>query len=565
MKIYYDGHCPLCRNYVVYKKLRAQVKDLQLVDLRQNPEALRRLSRMGLDLDQGMVVEHNGSYYHGASAVSYIAGKIDGVDFFLKWELAAQICYPIMRIIRNIILFFMTKSPLSVKPEYAGIQVLSQLLGLFAFLHLLVYAFQFGHHLYITTYFIGLLGFFLFVKPHLKIVLIVIIITMVVDAILQAPVLSNHTILKNFFLLAVVVVALYSMLQAGGWESFFDGLLPIARSLLLIMYFFGVFHKINAGFLDPNYSCSAALWQTMPRVLNTYYFYGQSYLLMYGTLVIESLLILMLLLPRFRLWGIFLGSAFHVLLAFSGYALYATFSLLTVFLHFCFFSFRELECVALSPLYQEWLKLQKRPAGWVVVVLLFLPLGLLSWLGSYSLVAVPVFFYILFLMVVVWKARRLFPRAQSAGLASSYKLANLVSLFFFINCALPYLGMKTSQSMNMFANLHLEGGVTNHYIMPAPTGYLKDVVKIVSASGDVTLEYAADEGLWLVYYDLLNRLDRSRSAKVTFVRDGVETIDASYETVKFDALEILHSRFFRSWFHFNLVDMNSPKPCALDR
>src|SRR5690606_24843436 len=95
---------------------------------------------------------------------------------------------------------------------------------------------------------------------------------------------------------------------------------------------------------------------------------------------------------------------------------------------------------------------------------------------------------------------------------------NVVGIVFFVSCALPYLGLKTAQTVNMFSNLRLEGGVNNHLIMralPMPFGYLDDLVEITEASGDRVLEQAARFKFGLVYYHLLHRLDGAPEAKVS--------------------------------------------------
>ena len=104
---------------------------------------------------------------------------------------------------------------------------------------------------------------------------------------------------------------------------------------------------------------------------------------------------------------------------------------------------------------------------------------------------------------------------------------------FFLNCMMPYFGLKTAQAINMFANLRLEGGINNHLVMtwaPAPFDYLDDLVVVRAASGDRFLEYIAESDFGLVYYDLLNRLDRSPDARVTFELDGVVHENQTAET-----------------------------------
>lgn len=564
MKIYYDSDCPFCSSYVLYQRLKSQADHLELVSVRENHDARIKVQKLGFDLDQGMLVEDQGEFFYGADAISYLAREYKGMDSLLVRPAVARLAYPVMRCARNAVLVFLGRAPL-MPTKGQGTHLLTQILGLFAYLHCLVYAFQFGHALHLTTIAIGVLGAALFMRPTSRRALILLFMCMLVDAWLHAPVLSNHTILKNFLLLGAVGAALWASLVATSYERFWNALLPVARGLLLVMYFFGVFHKINSDFLDPEISCATSLWQAMPALLANINLPGQGHIMAYGTLAVETGLLIFLLLPRFRLWGIMLGSAFHMLLAFSGYALYSTFSILTIFLHFCFFSLKELNTLADSKPYRAWRLMQQKLFGSLVGIVFLLTTGLLAWLGNYTLVAIPVLCFVVFLLIAAWNERDLLSDGGCAPLVSDLRWINIIPVLFFINCSLPYLGLKTSQSMNMFANLHLEGGRSNHYLMPVPEGYLTDIVEIIKASGSRELVYAASNGLWMVYYELLDALERDREAKVSFVRNGVGVSDAGYEDLLSDVDAILHHRIIRKWFHFNLVDMNNPKICALDR
>ena len=145
---------------------------------------------------------------------------------------------------------------------------------------------------------------------------------------------------------------------------------------------------------------------------------------------------------------------------------------------------------------------------------------------------------------------------------------NALSVLFFFNCITPYLGLKTAQSMNMFANLRLEAGKSNHLVLqdpPGPFGYLADVVSIRASKGSATLLIAQREGLYLTYYALLDHLDRNPSVSVDFERQGSVLFRQNAATLAGEIERTLHPRWFRNWFHFNPVDLREPKLCALNR
>lgn len=442
--------------------------------------------------------------------------------------------------------------------------------GLFGFLHLLVYAFQFGAVIYVTTSVIAGLGLALFLYPESRGLFALLIGVMVTDGWLQMPTYSNHTILKNFFLLAVLVSAAWQLLRRGTWDGFVQDFAPAGRALLATMYVFGVFHKINTDFLNPDVSCAVSLWQQMPLGLAALDHPWMLQLTIWGTLVIESLILLCLLVRPWRNIGILVGIAFHSLLALSGYALYVPFSMLTVCLHLLYLEPASAQAIVNSA---AWTRTRQVLASWRGRAALALWLGLLallSWAGSFSQVGLlwlPAIGVLLWLLMQAPVQQR---HAQlGAGLFWSRNWAvTAVGVLFFFNCITPYLGLKTSQSLNMFANLRLEGGVSNHLLLahaPAPFNYLEDLVTVVEAHGSPTLRRASADDLRLVYYDFLDHVDRERGVVASFVRNGVMYENQTAQTLASEIDQHLHPRWFRKWFHFNPVDLRSPKPCALDR
>ncbi|MCY1303827.1 hypothetical protein D9M70_535530 [compost metagenome] len=141
---------------------------------------------------------------------------------------------------------------------------------------------------------------------------------------------------------------------------------------------------------------------------------------------------------------------------------------------------------------------------------------------------------------------------------------NLVTVLFFLNCFAPYLGLKTAQSMNMFANLQLEGGHSNHLVLPGapgPFGYMGDIVHPFNVKGSNHLKYIEDHGLFVTYYDLLNHLERTPGSAVSFIRGGVEHRNQTAETLAGEIQATLHPRWVRNWLLFMPIDMGRPKRC----
>ena len=577
--IYYDGDCPFCSKYVHYLRLSESVGEPRLVNVRGDAATLALLRERGLDLDQGMAVVLDDQWYDGDRAVNVLAGLSTASNWFnrlnrtlLSSPHAARIAYPLLRAGRNAALFLLGRERLTpeLPPSFAPMVLFNAVWGLFAILHAISYSLFFNSKIYPTTPVIGLLGLLLFLHPQNMRVFGALLVIQVADAWLQMPLGSNHTVIKNFLLLAMLAAGAWQWLRGGRWSHFYNDFAPAGRVLLLVMYVFGIFHKINRDFLDPSVSCAVALWQEMPWPLNAIDSPGMHSLAIYGTFVVEGLILLSLLIRRTRHIGIGFGIAFHSLLGLSGYAMYPQFSTLTVALHLLFIERAAASKIVESEAWQSsmsWLRSLRGVAlliGWTALMT-----GL-AWTGSYSQLAIVWLPSMLAVAGVCFVYGRVPGTTSGIGTLAWSRMwvVNLVSILFVLNGAAPYLGLKTAQSINMFANLQLEGGPSNHLLFkdpPGPFNYLDDVVTVTESSGSSLLTYVQAGNLGLTRYHLLDHLDRNPSATVSFELDGKRYTHQNSQTLAPEIASMLHPRWFRNWFHFNLVDLARPKPCALDR
>ncbi|QHS09917.1 hypothetical protein [Sinimarinibacterium sp. NLF-5-8] len=440
--------------------------------------------------------------------------------------------------------------------------------GVFGFLHVLVYIFNFNQPIYASTALVALLSMAMLIKPVVGFcVLIVPLLSL--DAFLYAPMQSNHTVMTNFFLIAVLVSACASYLKNRSWANAWAGFAPVGRTLLLIMYFFGTFHKINSGFLNPEESCSVTLWRAMPWPLAAADGVLWRYIMMYGTLLIESALLFALLIPRLRYWGILLGISFHAMLALSDYAMYSAFSMLTVALHLLFLSPEAAARVARDPLWLYLTENIQKPLGFLILLCWLSVMFILASLSQYGSAGLIWLIGMMPLIIAIARAGNVdhSPQALSFFWGKPW-LVNIISLLFLFNGFTPYLGLKTAQSINMFANLRLEGGASNHLILsqaPGPFQYLEDLVEITQPGSSPFFIYIKNNNLRLVYYDFLNRLEREPNLIVSYRHNGRLYENQSAQTLQIEIKSKLHSRWFRAWFHFRPVDISPVKVCAIDR
>lgn len=569
--IYYDGDCPFCSHYVAYQRLQKTLGNITLVDLRQHPECLQGLLASGLNPDQGMVVELEGRRVAGAEAMQLLAsmsgtsGFWNRINYYLfANHYLALLIYPFLRLGRNLTLLLLGRSPLNTQSDIRLLTLFSASWGTFAVLHTLVYVFQYAQT-YPSTYLMGVLGGWLAFHPESRRTLLLLLVVMMVDGWLHMPMHSNHTILKNFFLLAVVCGGAYSALRGYSWAAFFRDVAPVGRALLLIMYVFGVFHKINTGFLNPDVSCANALWQEMPPPLVWLDGAWLRYLTIYGTFIVEGLIFVFLLVPALRHWGIVIGIGFHLLLALSGYAFYSAFSMLSLAMHVLFLSPQAAGRIMEAPLWRNTMGLWRSIKGKLLIGAYALALVYYSYVGAYTVVAL---FWLAIALPFLWLVMRYGHRAGDDAhgwiFISPRWWLNVVTLLFFFNCITPYLGLKTAQSMNMFANLRLEGGVSNHLVLrnaPGPFDYLADVVKIDGASGSPYLNYAQSKELHLTYYALLDHVERNPWVTVSYERNGQSYPEMTALDLQDDMEQLLHPRWVRKWFHFRLADLKEPVVC----
>ena len=580
VRVFFDGNCPFCSRYVRLLRLREAHGDPQLIDVRHHPRESAGLKKRGFDLDQGMIVVVDDRWYSGDEAVHVLAllsspstkfNKLNRILFSSR-QLSGWI-YPLLRLGRNLTLFCLGRDRWVTESasEFAFIGLFNTAFALFAILHAISYFFfGYGAAVNISTALIGIFGVALLLKPMSMRVLAGLVLIFIFDALQQPPLNSNHTIIKNFLLLGMGVAGIRQLWRGGRWSDFYADFAPIGRVLLVTMYVFGIFHKINRDFLNPEVSCAVALWRAMPPPLSYLDNVAIHKVAIYGTFVAEGLIAFSLLMRRTRHWGIALGIVFHVLLALSSYAMYVQFSMLAVTLHILFV---EREDAVRIQAAAAWRRLQSglhSPRGYAMFSGWLILLVFLGWNGGYTEISIVWMPSVLFFAWMCLSVRHEPDRAAGAfsQLWSPVLLANVISILFFLNCAAPYLGLKTSQSINMFANLQLEGGRSNHLVFsnpPGPFGYLSDIVTITSSSGSPLLSYVKEEGLKLTYYQLLDHLERNSSVRVSFERGGERFVDQSAQSLGSEITKVLHPRWMRFWLHFTVVDLSSPKPCAIDR
>lgn len=364
------------------------------------------------------------------------------------------------------------------------------------------------------------------------------------------PYVANHWLLAALANLVLLGTYLTGS-ESDGWQP--GALLARSRRLLwatfLIAYSAAAIAKLNTTFLDVADSCAVWLWnlsvapfdlpQAGPALAPT---------LIAGTVGIELLVPVLLLIRRTRPAGILLAAVFHIALALPPSVAVPDFTLVVL---------AFLATFLRRPGATEAVRRCQRLLARLPRVVVHRG-GLLSAAAAVTLLVgrgdvVPVFpwpfviwaAYVLIagaaLIVLLTGTRTTSPVAEhgaehSAGHGDDDRsppsvhdgraprvLAAVVVALTVVNAAQPYLGGKTMSSFTMFSNLSTEQGSSNHLLLPRQTwvSTWQDDLVTVEASDDPTLADIADAGDRLVFHDLQQRVRRATEPfALTYVRDG---------------------------------------------
>lgn len=301
-------------------------------------------------------------------------------------------------------------------------------------------------------------------------------------AVLSLPAASNHQVMSLLVALALGAAALWVLATRRQSGSFVERWLDAARSpiglVLLVVYAFTVFDKLNTAFFDPPVSCGGRLFRQLLGLngfgdIALHPVLGQ--FLAVATVVVEAAILGLVAVPRLRRWGVLLGVCFHSVLAMASFYDFST----IVFALYVLLTPAQV-FADVAPRFAALRRLAL--AGFGLHVLLSIgssfsdspatPIGL-QWhtlLVATWFVAVGPFMYTLV---------RGYFAAQAEGVPSPGwrlrpALLLLVPLLAFVNGATPYLGLKTVANYSMFSNLHTEEWHTNHLVPGVMAAELAD-------------------------------------------------------------------------------------------
>ncbi|HUP01469.1 MAG TPA: hypothetical protein VM737_08120 [Gemmatimonadota bacterium] len=387
----------------------------------------------------------------------------------------------------------------------------------------------------------------------------------------RSPWISNHWMLAFVVSLTILLAFVRALLRDRGFRrpELLRDLAPAVRLELLLFYLWSFFHKLNTDYLDAGVSCGSVLYQLLARKITFLPVTDWTMAVaIYGSLVVELAIPLLLVPQRSRWAGLLLAAIFHFILGIGGFFNFSAYIFALLFL----FLPEDLPAVlgrgwGASSLRRRLLALGRpeviaRAYLWTTRGLLAIAIAILlsqtSWSGRerFRLLMLAreetrsIFSYVfeaiwwvgaLLLAVVCWKAIR----ASRTGWGKAFRLLRpahpvyaLPLLLVFLNGLSPYLGLKTETSFAMFSNLRTEGRAWNHLILPGRlslANYQDDLVAIES-SADPELQRLADVRYEIPYFEFrsyLSRMARSEPdpIRVTYRRAGERRsiVDATRE------------------------------------
>jgi hypothetical protein len=380
----------------------------------------------------------------------------------------------------------------------------------------------------------------------------------------QSPVASNHYTLAAFCNLAIVVSILLSLKSGDVLNNAYRRFRPAALWLTCIVYFWGVFHKLNADFFDLEVSCAVDLARRMEGRLAIAPNSASSVLAIASTFVFEGGALVLLLT---RLWPIaVLGVLpFHLLIGFTGRAYFMDFS--TVIFALLITRVDERSTAPLVALLQlvkarlaRWrLSMASASATALVVSYAWIQISPLQGrfvnhmllFGCYSLAVCGAL-----AACVLHHART---RATRSGMRLSPALACVVVPFFGTGLG-PYVGFRTEGALAMYSNLRTEGK-SNHLLVPASWQIFdyQRPVRILRTNMKHLL-YRAELGKgWVTWYQLWLEVKRQPNGKVVYETNGKP---AEYNGEHGDFPEYRPGFLMEKLARFKPLTMTEPHPCT---
>ncbi len=409
---------------------------------------------------------------------------------------------------------------------------------------------------------LSLLGF---LNPRSNILLLVNSFLFASLYIYSSPVSSNNKT-TAFFLSILVISSILKTVISGKSITFdrnriFYLIQGPGKLILVFMYFFGIYHKLNTDFFNPSVSCAVDLSRQIATMIGQENNASLKWIPIYITFLIETIAILGLLFKRYRKFGLIVSIPFHIIIGFTGYAFYMDFS--TIVLAMYTLNINEESLKRFKAVYKKrfrsyWIKKIIALAPIIFALALYIYVTILckgvcsyrSFMPIFAFYSVPIFLILIFSKNV----------KQVGWNKSKSGLLYLIPFLFFLNGLSPYLGLKTESSISMYSNLYVEGRTTNHLIhgvIPGFWNYSDEVITVIK-SNDKSLR----EGESFVRYDFDRRISNLQNVELTVKSNlkrslqKISTNEGNWNNTYANAHWLM-----KKYLIFKPIDYTRPKIC----
>ncbi len=337
---------------------------------------------------------------------------------------------------------------------------------------------------------------------------------------LDMPDVGSHTLL--------VLVIGATVLVHVGWTACRDRQLPDAGVLftriapflgvqLLLLYGLSALAKMNTGFFDVHTSCAAVMsrqvawfrpslldgsWRIVPAI--------------WGTVLVEAALPVLLAVRRTRLVGLAVGTTFSAVLALAGNAPFSALALsvYVVFLPSGAPTYLRTRVVR-RPGIVRWAGRARRwgtspgalvvtVAAWVVGAAVYPSPGPRPSPISAGLRLVLFGMLAAGAVMCIGLARMPSPLRSLRSMRLGHPVFAVGVALVLANGIAPYVGLKTESAFTMFSNLYTEQGYWNHLFIPEAVRVFhgQDEVVRITGSNDPELAGASRDGTTFVRFEL---------------------------------------------------------------
>lgn len=437
---------------------------------------------------------------------------------------------------------------------------------------------QYGPTMFILNWAGALSAILLMVRPRATWLLAALALSSVALYVYKLPVASNNKTIATFMNGSVLLVLAVLLIQGKRGEDLretaYERLRVIARGLLAVMYIFGIYHKINTDFLDPAVSCAVGLYKPLATPFGLGDSLAGKYMAIYSTFVIETITLVGLYWRRWFAVGFITALIFHYIIPISAFSWYMDFSSLVLALYAL-----SIPAVVSGKVYNDAVKVLAPIRHRLGNLGILVPGVMAGLLAAGVVVAVslqqparePMLLYHS-VWVVLWAviggvAVVAFTRAAIEHMpftGARYPRQPLwlwlIPGAMFLMCLSPYVGLKTESSVNMFSNLHTEGGVSNHLVTPKPPylfNYQNDLARIID-SNNPKVKHLGETDQYMVMLGMKELLRKQPDTWITYEKDGVIHERATTQSFIGQQAGLLE----RNLLIFKSVDFSTPKACT---